>query len=278
MADPEASVLQKYGINPNQTMANPASGGKFGGSSTVFLPPLPGGGVGSMFVNRKMSAAEAQALPLTWYQQDPQRLRELVNTGILRKVPGFDVGMGLPEIMNAWNNLLQSSWEMSNASKSAWTPFDVLDTYSNQGMNYGTIRSGDWEVDARTGERLKYVGPKSKTTKDQRIDLSSPEDAKALTTQMLSQLLGRNPTAEEVASYKSSINAAERKNPVMAETTVTLDDMGEQVSSATVTSGGLSAEAKAALVEQQVKKGKEYGEFQSATTVQNWLMRALGMG
>src|SRR5260221_607321 len=41
---------------------------------------------------------EARLLPSIWANSDPNQLKKLVTTGILNKVPGFSVGMGLPEI------------------------------------------------------------------------------------------------------------------------------------------------------------------------------------
>ncbi|WP_460996981.1 hypothetical protein, partial [Staphylococcus aureus] len=76
-------------------------------------------------------------------------------------------------------------------------------------------------------ERVKYVGPTSQTTKNTSINLSSSQDVQALTTQVLTQALGRAPTAKEVAQYKSTLNAAEKANPQITTTTSQLvPDLG----------------------------------------------------
>jgi hypothetical protein len=153
---------------------------------------------------------------------------------------------------------------------------DVLNTYSNQGLNLGTVRKGDWEYDIATGEKIRYVGPKTKTTTQSKVDLSSPEDVRAITTQMLTELLGRAPTDAEVAKFKTSINSLEKANPTKATITETLNDMGEVVNTATTTSGGVSNDARGLLVSDEAKKGPEYGKYQSGTTYWNAMMQMLG--
>lgn len=228
-----------------------------------------------------MSYGQARGLPVQWMTQDQGKLKEFVNTGILRKIPGFDVGMGMPEILSAWDELLKNAWVMNQtgsktASGEQWTPWDVMNTYSNSGMNFGTVRKGDWEYDIATGERLRYVGPKTKVSSQQRIDLSSPEQVQALTTQMLTELLGRAPNAEELAKYKTAINAYEQANPLVSTTTETLNDMGEVVNTATTQKGGVTNEARGQLISTEAKKGPEYGKYQAGTTYWNALMQLLG--
>lgn len=259
--------------------------------SRVYIRGVPGP-VGATMV-RAYTFRDAKNLPLAWMNEDPDQLRRFVNTGILRKIRGFNVNMGMPEVLDAWQNMLEQSWRMNTAmgittgdpkspeaqASNPWTPFDVMETYSNAG-NFGTVKSadGDWLVDAGTGERVKYIGPKSKKTTEKRVNLSSPEDVRALTTQMLSELLGRNPTAAEMARYRASINEYEKANPQVATTTVTLNDMGEQVASETTTSGGASQAALQEIVSGSVKDQDEYGKYQGGARYFNLLERLVGGG
>lgn len=224
--------------------------------------------------------SDAKLLPVQWMESDPDKLKQLINNGILRKVPGFDPGMGMPEVLDAWDNLVQAAFAMNQANPNGkqYTPWDVLNTYSNEKGKYGTVRKGDWEYDIATGEKVRYVGPKTKTQTDKRIDLSSAEDVRALTTQVLTQALGRAPTAKEVAQYKATINAQEQANPTLTTQTQHLNDMGEVVNTETNTSGGLGAEAKAGLVQTQAQKGPEYGKYQSGTTYWNAMMQMIAGG
>ncbi len=237
----------------------------------VYAPP-----------DSELAYSQAKNLPLQW---TPDQLRSFVNTGILRKAPGFDVGMGMPEIMSAWDDLVKSSYAFNQSAKSdkKWTPFDVLDTYSNEKNKFGTVKRGEWEYDVATGERIRYLGKLTKTTTQKSVDLTSVEDAKALTTSVLTQALGRAPTAKEFAQYRASINAMERANPSTATTTTTYNPnlaTGEleTVSSNTTNAGGVSAEALQNSVLEGAKDTSEYGKYQSATTYWDAMMQMMSGG
>lgn len=290
-ADPADKLAMYGGMDLNGVMQSPAGRSKTPGmGEKIYLGPGSGGQsyAGQAIsepMRRRMEAEsnsmsydQARGLPLSWLSSNPNKLRDFVNMGVLRKIPGFNVNMGMPEILSAWDDMLLASWGINKAGGGGktWSPWDVMNSYSNSGMNFGTVRRGDWLYDVGTGEKVKYVGPKSKTTTQKRIDLSSPEDVKALTTQMLSELLGRAPTAEELGKYKSAINAYEQSNPMIATTTETLNDMGEVVSTSTKTEGGASEAAKSMVVTEQAKQGPEYGKYQSGTMYWGAMMDLLG--
>jgi hypothetical protein len=290
MADPD--YLKGLGINMNSLMSAPGSTGG-GLNGTVYLGPklgpktqnkgpgpyAPGGvqgpGIGNYDYTGKSEASydSAKMMPLQW---DEKQKKDFISKGILYKIPGFSADMGMPEVMSVWDDLVQSSMAFSKGG-SNWSPWDVMDSYKKK-ENFGTIRRGDWLYDAATGEKVKYVGPKTKTTTNKNINLSSAEDVKALTTQMLTELLGRAPTVEELAKYRASINGYENANPEITTTTSTLDDMGEVVSQSSKTTGGASQAAVSGLVTDAAKKGPEYGKFQSATTYYNALMQMITGG
>lgn len=217
---------------------------------------------------------EANLLPTTW---TPQQLKKFVNQGILYKLPGFGSDMGMPEIVDAWGNLVDSAQVLSKGGQN-WSPYDVMESYSQKPGAFGTVKSadGDWLLDARTGEKIKYVGPRSKTTTSKRVDLSSAEDVKALTTQMLTELLGRVPTADELGKYKSAMGSYEQAHPEMATTTTRINEQGVATDESTTTSGGVSDAARASLITTQAKEGPEYAKYQSATTYWNAFMQMIG--
>jgi hypothetical protein len=82
--------------------------------------------------------------------------------------------------------------------------------------------------------------------------------------------MGRNPGKGEIGAFASALTQAEQANPLQ-ETVTTQYDMktGEAVGNSSVSSGGVSADAKAMLAEDQIKGKKEYGALQAATTFQN---------
>lgn len=285
MADDTNALAKSLGIDTNALMKNPAAGG---GVGPVYLGPMLGmktkgpgpyapTGQGPKFEGYDYTAKnevpyeEAQTMPLTWSEKEK---RDFVNKGILYKMPGFSADMGMPEIMDRWDDLAAMSSEWAKRGQ-RWSPWDIMESYKNDGK-FGTVRRGDWLYDAATGEKVKYVGPKTKTTTDKRVNLSSPEDVKALTTQMLSELLGRAPTVDELAKYRAAINGYEEANPEVTTTTTTLDDMGEAIAQDSKTSGGTSEAARSVLIQDSAKKGPEYGKHQAATTYFDAMMQMIG--
>lgn len=272
MAGPYAPVSLDIGTGTGKPIGDSLIYGANVGGATY------GHGLGVETGN--MTYAQARLLPATWAESNPDELKRLVNTGILNKAPGFQAGMGMGDILSAWDDLVQTAWNINQRSggQKKWTPWDVLNTYGNPKGSYGTVRKGDWLYDAATGDKIKYVGPKSKTTTQTSVNLSSAEDVKALTTSVLTQALGRAPTAAEVAQYKATINAQENANPNVTTTTSTLDDQGETVAQSSKTTGGFSQAAAQQVVQDQAQKQPEYGKYQSGTTYWNALMSMLTGG
>lgn len=253
----------------------------------------PGGGTGYVPIGA-ISDTRPNATGYTDYQSavlaptqwDDNQLREFVNKGIINKIPGFDVGMGLPQIQSAWQNMVQASILFNQGLKPGqkpWSPMDVMDTWSNQKGKFGTKRDGDWIYDVATGERIKYVGPTSKTTTSKSIDLSSPEQAQALITQVLREALGRAPSTKELAKFRSTIAGYEKANPTITTTTQQLSPnlatgQVDVTSQSSTTSGGVTDAARAALVQEPTMETKEYGKYQAGTTYFNALMQMIGGG
>lgn len=268
----------------NAAMASPGQGFVLSPTSNIYLGKatgLPyGGGLGvGVLKDQFMTYQQAQSLPGVWADSNPDMLKQFINTGILNKVPGFHAGMGMDQVFDVWDNMLQSSWAINQkGSGKKWSPWDVLNSYANPKGTYGTVRQGDWLYDAATGQKIKYVGPRSKTTTSRDVNLSSAEDVKALTTQVLTQALGRAPTTAEVAQYRSTINAQESANPTVTTTTQTLNDQGEAVSQSSKTTGGFDAAAQQQLVQDQASQTPEYAKYQGGTTYWNALMQMMTGG
>lgn len=227
-----------------------------------------------------MSLEEAQGLPALWARDDPKKLRDFVNKGIIARVPGFDSDMGLPEIMDKWDDLLSISMELGKRGQK-WTPWDVMNTYGNTKGKFGTERRGDFVYDVATGQAVKYVGPTSKTTKQTQVNLSSAEDVKVIAMQALREALGRAPTAEEVARFKATVNQMERSTPEVTTTTSQLrpnlaTGEVETVSQSSTTSGGVSQAAIAETIAGEVEGSDEAGKYQAGTTYFNALLGLLG--
>lgn len=295
--DPYVQQQQQQAANSPASSAN----GSLGPNSMIYMnhgtPGIPGkaGNIASQFgpyapgasktahPSNAMTYQDARLAPLSW---SAQQIKTFVNQGILNKNPDFGPNMGMPEILSAWDNAVQASFAWNQTSTPGvkkWTPQDVLDSYAGQAGKFGTVKQGDWMVDAQTGERVKYVGPTSKTTKTTSINLSNTQDVQALTTQVLTQALGRAPTSKEVAQYKSTLNAAEKANPQVTTTvsqlTPNMDtgavDIGDQ---SQTTSGGLDAAAEQQMVLNNAQQSPEFAKYQAGTTYFNALMQMIGGG
>lgn len=219
------------------------------------------------------SLAEARILPQQW--TDAER-DEFVRTGVMRKIPGFNEDMGLPEMLAQWDDMVQLSQQLGQQGIKM-SPWDIMNTYKNrEGTTY---KKGNWEYDAVTDQPVRYIGPLQKTTTGTRVALSTREDALALAKQSMAQILGRAPRPEEVSNYLNLLNGYESANPETTTTTSTIDpESGEVVSSATTSTGGVTNVGRQSLLEQQMLKTDEAGAYQAATTYFSALMQTLGQG
>jgi hypothetical protein len=220
-----------------------------------------------------LSIAQAQVQPSHWTDQEKN---DFINSWVMRKIPGFSQNMGLPDIMNKWDDMVQLS---ANLGKQGiqMSPMDIMNTYkSREGQTY---KKGNWEYDAVTDQPVKYVGPTSRTDTSTRLDLSTREDALALAKTSMAQMLGRAPTTNELSSYLGLLNGYERANPTQSMTTTNISaETGEQTSSNTQSSGGVTQAGRSAVLEQNMQQNPEYANYQASTTYYNAMMQQLMRG
>jgi len=225
---------------------------------------------------------DAQGLPGQWFSNDPELYKSFMSRLIMYKYPGASSDMGIPEVMSAWDDLLKMAITLNKGQgknrTTNWTPWDILDSYNRKPGSLGTRREGDFLIDNATGEKVKYVGPKTRTTSQSAIDLSNHEQVQGIAEQALTQLIGRAPTDKELAQFKATLNGYEREHPEVTTTTEHYDDMGNVTASDVVHSGGVDEATRAGLISSGVKKTKEYGKYQAGTTYFNALMQMMGGG
>jgi len=258
-------------------MGGQAGKGSLGAPSVVPFAP----GVTPLAQQQKgyTTYGEAVLAPATSWSQS--QVSQFVNQGIINKVPGFDVGMGMPQIQAAWQKMVDASVLFNQGLKSdqkPWSPWDVLNSWSDNKGKFGTTTKDGWVYDVATGERLKYVGATTKTTKSTSLDLSSPEQVQAITQSALQQALGRNPNAKELAQFKSTIAGYERAHPQVTTTTSRLTpDLAtgtlDTTSQSSTTTGGVTDAERQGLVTDAAKETPEYGKYQAA----NYFQMLLGM-
>lgn len=198
-------------------------------------------------------------------------------------------GDGILEMQTKWQKIVDASLNFTKAGQKI-TPFDVLNSYLGQGPLGGKSGMGGnsgsvWQTQYRGGRKflvntqtgqVKYEGPRFETTYQKSIDLTDPTTAKAIATSVFQQLMHRDPGQGELAGYGNALRSAEQQNPTVTQTTTEYDmNTGEPIGTSATQSGGLSADAKAYLAQQRVKKTKEFASTQAATTYMNALESAV---
>lgn len=228
----------------------------------------------SIYGQKDLWATKAEA-EQSFYTWSAKKQSDFVSAGVLAGL--IKLGSGPMEGASLWKKLVDEAANYGAAGQKV-TPFDLLATYAKASGGANAWKSmGVWQVNTVTGER-KYVGPgtylgngRAQQT-DTRVDLTDPDTAKAVATKLFQDMMGRDPGAGELTKFASALHTAEENNPVVATTTTQYNmDTGQPLSSSTTSSGGVSAEGKAYLGEQQIKGKKEYGAYQAATTYQNAL-------
>ncbi|MGV9850428.1 hypothetical protein ACWDWU_16910 [Streptomyces sp. NPDC003442] len=264
----ELEILKKY--------FGAGGGGKSSGGGRVFMGTTwetsgPHGGSGSVAPEKKPTniwVSEEEALS-DFYNWSNKQQRDFLAKGIIGGQ--LKLGDGPVEAGKFWSKLVKEAAKYGAAGKKV-SPLDILAAYvGSSGGKSAWVRQGDFEVNSVTGEK-RYVGPRFKTETQSRVDLTDPDTARAMATKLFQDMMGRDPGAGELTAFGRALNEAERSSPVVQTTTTEYEmKTGESIGSNTTSSGGLTADARAYIGEQQIKKKKEYGVNQAVTTYQNAL-------
>jgi hypothetical protein len=177
---------------------------------------------------------------------------------------GADVQhMNDAQLQKAWSGYVaQSGAYWQNGNGKGLTPWDVMSMDMANREKQGPIKS-------------------TSTNTSTALDISTREDANYIAQQAARSLLGRDPTQQEISRLLGTLNQYERDNPRVTTSTQTSTQQpgGDTTSESSSTAqGGVSAEARNMLAQQQLKQGPEYGAYQAATTYFNDLMQVLGRG
>lgn len=208
-----------------------------------------------------------------YYNWSAKQQGDFIAQGILSGL--LKLGDGPLEGGKLWAKLVKEASNYGKNGKKV-SPIDLMASYVQASGGANAWRqAGVFEINTQTGER-RYMGPgqylgdgRAQMT-DTRVDLTDPDTARGVATKLFQDMMGRDPGAGELKSFADALHSAEASNPVVSTTTTQYDlDTGQQLSSDTTQSGGISAEGKAYIGEQQIKKKKEYGVIQAATTLQN---------
>lgn len=141
-------------------------------------------------------------------------------------------------------------------------------------------RMSPWDVLSFIGgdSRLKPDGekkgkPKDVTTVDTNVVLTDPTAARGAVHDMLSGLLGRRATEQELDDYVTTLRSFERNHPDTQTTTTHYNAKGVRTSSNTVTKQGADPTT---MMEDKVRGTDEYASYQAAGVYFPLLLQALG--
>lgn len=183
-----------------------------------------------------------------YYHWDEKQRRDLTAAGVVSGQ--LREGAGDIETAAWWKQLVTEAARYGAAGQRI-TPMDLAAGY----------------VSAAGQARKSQAG--TRTTTQTNIDVTDPDTAKAVTTQLFQQLLGRDPSPGEIGSFAAALNAAERSAPSVTTTTTQYDEQGRPVSAASTTTGGITAAGQQQLLADKIKSTKEFGVEQAATTYAN---------
>lgn len=213
---------------------------------------------------------EYDAQEVSNWVYDSGKLKEI--TSYLNK-KGFDT-RSWGAINKSWQDAVQMASDAygSSGGKLKKSPFDMLDYLAPS------------EADKKKNEPWRGMSfDTSHTTRH--IDQIGPEDAKAVISASLKDLLGRDPTQEEIEDFASRANAIVGQHPQLTNETKHMvwdpnkdgPDQGGYIedSSSSTTTGGVSDAMLQDAANKQGKDSKDYLPFQAATTVSNWLFNAV---
>lgn len=119
---------------------------------------------------------------------------------------------------------------------------------------------------------LMRTGKRTTTRTSTNIQKSSNLDARAMMDTAARALLGRKATDEESGKLLAALNRMESENPEVTTTTQEEDMYGQILGQNSVTSGGVSAQARQQMAQQEAEANPEYGAYQAATTYMGSLM------
>lgn len=227
------------------------------------------GGRADAYVRRTQPRYETVAEATNdFFQWGEKKRKDFMSQAIIGGL--LKEGDGIMEASRMWALLVKESAAYTGAGKD-FTPWDVMAAYTKQaGGANAWVRQGDWEVNTVTGER-RYVGPRFKTTTDQRVDFTDPATARAIATGVFQDMLGRDPGKGELEAFASALSKAEQAHPVVTRTTTEYNDQGEAIGTNSQQRGGLTAAGRQMIEQNKIKKDDEYGAYQAATTYQNAL-------
>jgi len=204
-------------------------------------------GITTAMVRQQQTVGLSAALNLIYTDpQERKRIAErLVAAGIIPQ------DWTDQQLASAWANAVRTAADVYAAGKSM-TPFDIV-------ALMGQAPGGGGEG----------TGPR--TVVNKQINITTPQEARAILRQVLAAAVGRDVSESELDDFQAQLNQAQRANPSV--TTTHYGAGGAQVSS--TTTGGVNPQVFAQDFADR-EFGTEEGDYQVATEFMPELFESLG--
>jgi hypothetical protein len=239
------------------------------------------------------SVAEAMAM---FYEDD----FDLNRLGELAEQYGLKAET-LDDLADVWESAVQYS-ARKYASGSKATPWDMIPLMAGAWRGDGSLADRSRALaeslnEPRTITQTAHTAGRRIVETATQVDISNPEQSRALVQNVLSQALGRWATGAELEEFVGSLNAYQRENPTVTtrttdvapetrtQTTTESADgtsqssetsvQGGESNTSTTTQQGATAEGAQQLLMEQAMESPDYGAYQAATTYMDALLGAL---
>lgn len=172
-------------------------------------------------------------------------------------------------LQGAWGELVQRAGSMYSLSsgKRKVTPWDVLDIYKTEqekaGIKPPPLGPGDPGFNGSVAHVTRTVSTISKG------------DAFVALQQTLSNMLGRDPSEQELRDFTYRMNSLASSDPSITKTIQKYKN-GQAVSETNHTDAGFNSNDIAAAAYNKAQADPDHAEFQAATTYYNAALSALG--
>lgn len=209
--------------------------------------------------DKTLTATQVLNLPYTWSEEEiTDTMKKMRQAGI--PVTSFDSGTN--SLVSVWEGMVNRASMIYSVSegKKKVTPWDVLDLYKSEAKAAGTY------INMENGSR---------TTTNKSVAHITEGEAWSSLQQTLANMLGHDPSDQEVRDFAYKMNQLAAENPSISKT-ITQYKSGEATSSSTHTEGGFGAADVAQAAYEKAQNDPEYAEYQSATTYYNAALSALG--
>lgn len=234
-------------------------------SSEVVGTPEPGSPRPTITKStpKSMTVQQAMNLPYTWYGTDDKKIQLLQKQ---MRQAGYSIGSGgdaFGDMVSVWQGLVQQASQVyvQSDGKNLVTPYDILSSRKKQAIADGRVDSNGNSISTSTSRSIN--------------DLSQGEAWQVLQGTM-QQMLGRDPTDQEVRDFLSAANNDASQDPTVTKTTTTTNSRTGVSNSKSNTTGGYTAADAAKSAYDNLHNDADYAKYQSATTYFNAMVSALG--